>query len=173
METFLSLTSAVAAVAAAAVSIIVYRNNRIPDIISYLVFDRDHQQVSIVVENRGNGVARNIRFDNFDASLVKENIEEHFKSSFVSRGISMLVPGDRREAIVNYGDMGYSEKSVNDIVVEYEYKGLFRWSRAKRTFTLDYYSFAGALFTKSDLREISNSLKNIENSCKAIAKCHR
>lgn len=82
----------------------------------------------------------------------------------------MLVPGDRREAIVNYGVMHYSEKSVNDIIVDYESKGIFRRYSTMRTFTLDYYSFNGSMFVMSDLREIRNSLKSIDSSCKKISK---
>ncbi len=151
-----SVLTMIGTIAAVLAALYLYRADQRPDIIAYLSHDRDNGCVIFVVENVGKGVARDLRIDFFDFGMIQEQFRDFVRErSFVSKGIPLLVPGENRSTIV------LSEPEIKDypsvkaeVELSYKRKGLVRPRTEKRSFSLDYYSFPGSIYTKSDLHKL-------------------
>ena len=170
VETLLSFVSAIAAIAAVVVSIVVFADSKKPDIIAYLKFDFDHRALFFIVENVGKGVAKEITITGFDTAVVKKELREKFDSSFVIRGIPMLVPGDKRGAIINCGSIEEPDYIDEKISVSYKYKWYIFNKKKTAQFSLDYYSFFGSLYVRSELREIRSWVERTSRAVKGISR---
>ena len=138
----------------------VYESKR-PQPIAYLEKDRDNCTIVFVVENFGNGVATNIKVSNFDYSADYIAFEAQIRKSFISTGIPLLVPGGRRDTIVCIDPLN-CETPLQTITLSYEEKSFFgRTKVRKEKFELDYSSFSGSLYNKSDIHVLAQSCKKI------------
>lgn len=88
--------------------------SRRPQPVAFLEHVRDKSSVLFVIENFGTGVASNIKISGFDYALVGERERKKVERSFVETGISMLVPGARRDTLLSSGadDMGNGSVSL-------------------------------------------------------------
>lgn len=92
------------------------------------------------------------------------------KRSFIASGIPCLVPNALRKTIVHAGgEMKGREDLCIPVTVAYNQREIFRHSvGCSESFPLDYSSFSGSLYTKSDLTQIKNTLIKIEKDLCAM-----
>ena len=147
-----------------------YRSER-PEVVAYLDYDIDHSSVNFVVANVGKGVARDIVLAGFDFDLVEPAMREIVHHGFISNGIPLLVPGASRQTVVGAGK---SLKELQDarcvVTVSYQWNRRIGKGKKAEDFVLDYYSFSGSLYTKSDLHEIKQSLEKSSKNLAALQK---
>lgn len=153
--------SMIGTVSAVYVAIFLYYVGSLPEIVAYLKHDRDSGCVYLFIENKGKGMAKNIKILSFDYELVDESYRDYVRgNSFLSKGIPVLVSGENRNTIVmGCRDLKDYESVVSEIEISYERKGLFRTVTSTAIYPIDYYSFVGSLYTKSDLHRIAVALE--------------
>lgn len=67
----------------------------------------------------------------------------------------MLVPGAYRNTVILDGpDIKNFDSIVSQVSLSYKRKGFFGLKNEKRGFPLDYYSFCGSIYKKSDLHAL-------------------
>ena len=143
-------------VSAVLVALYLYWAAQRPDVIAYLSHDRDNDCIVFVVENLGKGVARDLKFDSFDFDLVQERYRDFVRNrSFLSKGVPVLVPGASRSTVILCGpEIKDYDSVVSEVSISYMRKGFCGLVTEKHNFPLDYYSFSGSIYTKSDLHKI-------------------
>lgn len=143
-------------VAAVFVALYLYWAAQRPDVVAYLSHDRDNGCVLLVVENVGRGVAENVRVDSFDFDLVQEKYRNFVRErSFLANGIPMLVPGANRNTVILSGpEIRDYDSVVSEVSLSYKRRSFWRSKLEKCSFSLDYYSFSGSIYTKSDLHKL-------------------
>lgn len=143
-------------VAAVFVALYLYWAAQRPDIIAFLSHDRDNGCVLFVVENVGKGVAEDVKIGSFDFDLVQEKYRDFVRErSFLTKGIPVLVPGDLRSTVILDGpEIKDFDSVVSQVSLSYKRKGFCGPKLENRSFPLDYYSFCGSLYTKSDLHKL-------------------
>ena len=143
-------------VAAVLVALYLYWAAQRPDVIAYLSHDRDNGCVLFVMENVGKGVARDISIDFFDFKLVQAKYRDYVEEcSFITKGIPVLVPGARRSTVVLDGpDIKDHDSVMTEVSLSYKRRSFRRFKEEKVSFPLDYYSFSGSVYTKSDLHRL-------------------
>lgn len=161
-----SAISAVAAVCAVATSLYVYHASKRPDVIAHVEPDYDKGYVHLIVENVGNGTARDIALVDLKVSdICPERYAVMVSKSFVVRGIPTLAPGSKRDTVVctvaHAGDKLRDYESEVKLVYKRKTPYMGRWKFVEDTFILDFYSISGALKTESDMHSIKNSMKTI------------
>ena len=163
----LTMLGTIAAVVAA---LYFYWASQLPDIIAYLSHDRDNDCVVFIIENVGKGVAENVKFESFDFDLVQEKYRDFVrKRSFLSKGIPILVPGANRSTVVLSGpEIKGCDMLVSNVGIAYQRKRFWWYKTEKRSFSLDYYSFAGTIYTKSDLHRLTVAVEAIADICKKV-----
>lgn len=144
----------IAAVASSIVAVLTYRKSKAPEVIAYLEADRDRGTLLFVVKNIGNGVAYDLTLDVGDLP-VKGDLKKNVDESFVRSGVPMLVPAAQRSAIIHrIGDAvrEYGDRTYWASLSYYRSRGGGHRPRLPISdkFVLEYYTFAGALYTKSD-----------------------
>ena len=143
----------IAAVSSSIVAVLTYRKSKAPEVIAYLEADRDRGTLLLVVKNIGNGVAYDLSLDVGDLP-VKGDLKKNVDESFVRSGIPMLVPEAQRSAIIHQiGDAvrEYGDRTYWASLSYYRSRGGHRPRLPISVkFVLEYYTFAGALYTKSD-----------------------
>lgn len=144
-----------------------------PQPVVFLEHDRDKACVLIAVQNFGSGVARDLELVGFDCDeMVGERHRETVAGSFVGTGIPLLVPGARRDTIILAGSADMHKHGAARCVVKLRYKkkGLLGRDRAaNEEFVLDVGSFAGSLYSVSDIHEIAKASKKASDSLAKIA----
>lgn len=153
---FVNVLAAVGAIAAVIVSLYLYSAAQRPDIIAYLIHDRDNGCVLFEVKNFGKGVAEDVNIDSFDFGLVQDKCRDYVRErSFLTKGIPVLVPEAYRNTVVLEGpEIKNFDSVVSQVSLSYKRKGLFGPKTEKRSFPLDYYSFCGSIYKKSDLYKL-------------------
>ncbi len=146
----------VGTVAAVFIALYLYWVAQRPDVVAYLSHDRDNGCVLFVVENVGRGVAEDVKVDKFDFGLVQEKYRDFVRGrSFLTKGIPVLVPGASRNTVVLDGpEIKDYDSIVSQVSLSYKRKGFWRPKLENRSFPLDYYSFSGSIYTKSDLHKL-------------------
>lgn len=154
---FVNVLAAVGALAAVFVSLYLYWAAQRPDIVAYLSHDRDNGCVLFEIKNYGRGVAEDVKIDSFDFDFVQEKYRSYVRErSFLTKGIPVLVPGDYRNTVILDGqEIRNFESVVSGVSLSYKRKGFFRPKTEMRSFPLDYYSFCGSIYTKSDLHRLT------------------
>ena len=144
-------------VAAVVVALYLYWASQRPDVIAYLSHDRDNGCVVFVVENVGKGVARDVKFESFEFDLVQEKHRDFVRErSFLAKGIPVLVPGANRNTVVLDGsEIKDHDSFAPEVTVTYRRRRFRGYKTETRSFPLDYYSFAGSIYTKSDLHRLT------------------
>ena len=67
----------------------------------------------------------------------------------------MLVPGASRSTVILCGpEIKDYDSVVSEVSISYKRKGFCGLVTEKNNFPLDYYSFSGSIYTKSDLHKI-------------------
>ena len=89
----------------------------------------------------------------------------------MATGIPCLVPNALRKTIILVsGEMRGREDLCVPVTVSYSRRGIIKKSvGCSDSFPLDYGSFAGSLYAKSDLNQIKNVLCKIEKDLCALA----
>lgn len=153
---FVNVLAAGSAIAAVFVSLYLYWAAQRPDIVAYLIHDRDNGCVLFEVKNLGKGVAEDVNIDSFDFSLVQEKYRDYVRErSFLTKGIPVLVPEAYRNTVVLEGpEIKDFDSVASQVTLSYMRKGFFRPKIEKRSFPLDYYSFCGSIYKKSDLYKL-------------------
>ncbi len=152
-----SVLTMVGTIAAVVVALWLYWASQRPEVIAYLSHDRDNGCVLFIVENVGKGVAEEVRFESFDFEQVQDQYREFVRErSFLTHGIPVLVSGESRSTVVLSGpeikDYG---SVVSRVDISYKRKRFGRWNKTEKCeFALDYYSFAGSIYTKSDMHKL-------------------
>ena len=159
----IQIASTAAAIVAVFVALYVHHDSKTAQVASYLEHDRDHGAMLLIVKNFGSGIARDIEIDGFDCPTSDNKLSEYIAKSFIVRGIPMLVPGASRSTVILCGrDLSEFSDSSNEITLRYHVRSF--WGRRKTVedkCVLDYYSFAGSTYTKSDMHEIAHRLGGI------------
>lgn len=98
-----------------------------------------------------------MKIDSFDFDFVQEKYRNYVRErSFLTKGIPVLVPGDYRNTVILDGpEIRNFESVVSGVSLSYKRKGFFRPKTEMRSFPLDYYSFCGSIYTKSDLHRLT------------------
>lgn len=167
-----NIFSVAAAILAVVVTLYVcYRNER-PEVVAYLEYDIDHSSVNFVVANVGKGVARDIELTGFDFDLVQSGVmRKAVQHGFISNGIPLLVPGASRQTVVGAGQSLKELQNARCVVtVSYQWNRRIGKGKKAEDFVLDYYSFSGSLYTKSDLHEVKQSLEKSSKTLAALQK---
>jgi hypothetical protein len=173
------IASTAAAIAAVFVALYVHHDSKTAQVVAYLEHDRDHGAMLLMVKNFGSGIARDIEIDGFDCPTSDNKLGGYIAKSFIFRGIPMLVSGASRSTVIMSGkDLSEFSDSRNEITLKYCVRSF--WGRQKTVedrCVLDYYSFAGSTYTKSDIHEIAHRLESIakdqgamSSSLKTLAK---
>lgn len=151
-----NVLAALGAIAAVFVSLHLYWAAQRPDIIAYLSHDRDNGCVLFEVKNLGKGVAKDVKIDSFDFDLVQAKYRDYVRErSFLTKGIPVLVPEAYRNTVILEGpDIKNFDSVVSQVSLSYKRKGLFGPKIEIRSFPLDYYSFCGSIYKKSDLHAL-------------------
>lgn len=151
-----NVLAAFGAIAAVFVSIYLYWAAQRPDVIAYLSHDRDNGCVLFEVKNLGKGVAEDVNIDSFDFGLVQEKYRNYVRErSFLTKGIPVLVPEAYRNTVLLDGpEIKNFDSVVSQVSLSYKRKGFFGQKTEKRCFPLDYYSFCGSIYKKSDLYKL-------------------
>ena len=162
-----AICSCLSAIAAVIVALYVNWDSKRPYVVCYLEHDSDHGMMNLVVANQGEGIAREIRIQEFDLSIVSSGLRDLAKRSFIVRGIPILVPQAHRATTVLAGqDMKDHVDDAITITLSYLGRGFIKKEKEfKDEFMLDYYSFSGSLYTDSDLHAIK---KDCDVMAKAI-----
>lgn len=148
-----------------------------PQVVASLELDTDKNSVELIVHYYGNKPAYNLRFASFSNGIVMSEFRDLVCSSFVRKGIPVLIPGARRFTIVAAGagmQKLANERATVQLVYEEKLPLGFR-RRVREEFVLDYVSFSGALYQGSEanlsrraLEEVNRSLKKIASSLSRI-----
>ena len=151
-----NVLAAFGAIAAVFVSLYLYWAAQRPDIIAYLSHDRDNGCVLFEVKNLGKGVAMDVKIDSFDFDLVQDKYRDFVRErSFITKGIPVLVPEAYRNTVILDGpEIKNFDSIVSQVSLSYKRKGFFGLKTEKRSFPLDYYSFCGSIYKKSDLHAL-------------------
>lgn len=157
------IVSSVAVVASFIVAYCVYRDSGKPYVVVFLEHDRDHGCLSLVVSNLGNSAAKDVTFSDFNYSFVGNEFRNYIETkSFLKKGIPMLVPGASRSTVILAGSMSSFADMNGQVKIAYKQKSIFRfWLKKTDCFTLDYYSFSGSVYLKSDLHRVAVALEKI------------
>lgn len=146
--------------------------SRRPQPIVFLEHGRDKACVLIAVQNFGSGVARELEIVGFDYEvMVGERYRETVAGSFVGTGIPLLVPGARRDTLILAGpaDLHGHEAARCDVTLKYKEKGILGRDReVKEGFVLDIGSFAGSVYSASEIHEIAKASKKTSESLTKI-----
>lgn len=169
-----SCVSAIAAIAAIFAALYVSYRAELPDVILYLDHDQDHSSMNLILENFGKGVARDIKIDDFDPEMVQESFRDLVMNSFPNKGVSMLAPGSKRITALAVGEemKNLANKSCA-AVISYAIPSWPFSNRIKRvesSFSLDYYSFSGSLYSQSDKHQMKVAVDKIAKSAVSIDK---
>ena len=158
-----NVLAAVGALAAVFVSLYLYWAAQRPDIIAYLSHDRDNGCVLFEVKNYGRGVAENVKIDSFDFDLVQDKYRDFVREcSFLAKGIPVLAPEAYRNTVILDGpDIKNFDSVVSQVSISYKRKCLLGLKSEKRIFPLDYYSFCGSIYKKSDLHKLRVAIEVI------------
>lgn len=162
------------ALAAVFVSLYLYWAAQRPDIVAYLSHDRDNGCVLFEVKNFGRGVAEDVKIESFDFDLVQDKYRDYVRErSFLTKGIPVLVPEAYRNTVILDGpDIKKFDSIVSRVSISYKRKGLLGLKTEKRVFPLDYYSFCGSIYKKSDLHKLRVAIEVIAGiRTKEQAKC--
>lgn len=74
----------------------------------------------------------------------------------------MLVLGSSRSTVILAGSMSSFADMNSQVKIAYKQKSIFRfWLKKIDCFTLDYYSFSGSVYLKSDLHRVAVALEKI------------
>jgi hypothetical protein len=151
-----NVLAAFGTLAAVFVSLHLYWVAQRPDIIAYLSHDRDNGCVLFEVKNLGKGVAMDVKIDSFDFDLVQDKYRDFVRErSFLAKGIPVLVPEACRNTVILKGpEIKNFESVVSKVSLSYKRKRFFGIKTEKCSFPLDYYSFSGSIYTKSDLHKL-------------------
>lgn len=151
-----NVLTASGAIAAVFVSLYLYWAAQRPDIIAYLSHDRDNGCIVFEVKNLGKGVAKDVEIDIFDFDLVQDKYRDYVRErSFLTKGIPVLVPEAYRNTVLLDGpEIKNFDSVVSQVSLSYKRKGLFGPKIEIRSFPLDYYSFCGSFYKKSDLHAL-------------------
>ena len=151
------------ALAAVFVSLYLYWAAQRPDIVAYLSHDRDNGCVLFEVKNLGRGVAEDVKIDSFDFDLVQDKYRDYVcERSFLTKGIPVLVPEAYRNTVILDGpDIKNFDSVVSQVSISYKRKCLLGLKSEKRIFPLDYYSFCGSIYKKSDLHKLRVAIEVI------------
>ena len=103
LSAFGGLIGGIGSIAAVWAALYVSHKAGLPQVVSYLDFDEDHNCMYLVVENCGTGVAYNVHFLDFDDSIVQESLRDAARTSFIHCGIPILAPGKVRRTLVAAG----------------------------------------------------------------------
>ena len=167
----IQIASTAATIAAVFVALYVHHDSKTAQVAAYLEHDRDHGAMLLMVKNFGSGIARDIEIDGFDCPTSDKRLSEYIAKSFIVRGVPMLVPGASRSTVILCGrDLSEFSDSSNEIVLKYHVRSF--WGRQKTVedrCVLDYYSFAGSTYTKSDMHEIAHRLEDISKDQGAMS----
>ncbi len=158
-----NLIAAGGALAAVFVSLYLYWAAQRPDIVAYLSHDRDNGCVLFEVKNLGRGVAEDVKIGSFDFDLVQDKYRDYVcERSFLTKGIPVLVPEAYRNTVILDGpDIKNFDSIVSQVSISYKRKGLLGHKTEKRVFPLDYYSFCGSIYKKSDLHKLRVAIEVI------------
>lgn len=165
LATIISALALIASVAATMVALYVHLDDVKPVVVAYIEHDTDGGTMSLVVENFGKSVARDVTISGFDPGRMCESpFDEHVGRSFVARGIPTLVPGARRSTII--ATSAHVAKELADVTalvtVTYARRVPLLGSRVEKDeFVLDFYSFASTTFAKSDIHAIAKAVERI------------
>lgn len=156
VNTFVNVLAAGGAIAAVAVSLYLYWAAQRPDIFAYLIHDRDNGCVLFEVKNLGKGVAEDVKIDSFNFDLVQDKYRDFVRErSFLTKGIPVLVPEAYRNTVILDGpEIKNFDLVVSQVTLSYKRKGFFGPKIEKRSFPLDYNSFCGSIYKKSDLYKL-------------------
>lgn len=156
VNTFVNVLAAGGAIAAVFVSLYLYWAAHRPDIIAYLSHDRDNGCVLFEVKNIGKGAAMDVKIDSFNFDLVQDKYRDFVRErSFLAKGIPVLVPEACRNTVILKGpEIKNYDSVVSQVSLSYKRKGFLGPKTEKCSFPLDYYSFSGSIYTKSDLHKL-------------------
>ncbi len=169
------ILTTVCGLGAIAAAIWTVRESQRPQPVVFLEHNRGRVCVLLVVQNFGSGVARDLSIQGFDYDcMVGENCKESVSNSFVGTGIPLLAPGACRDTIILAGpaDMSGHETSECAVTLRYRERGFFggnRWTTEE--FVLDMGSFAGSLYSDSELHEIAKATKKMSDALARMTKC--
>ena len=130
--------------------------------------------MNLVLENFGKGIARDIKIDDFDAEMVQESFRDLVMKSFPSKGVSMLAPSSKRITALAVGEemKNLADKSctatISYAIPSWPFSNRIR--RVKNSFSLDYYSFNGSLYSQSDKHQVKVAVEKIAKSAASIDK---
>lgn len=152
IDLVVSVLTMLGTVAAVVVAFYLYCASQRPDVVAYLSHDRDNDCV-FVVKNLGKGVAKDVKFESSGFDFVQERYRDFVRDcSFLSKGIPVLAPGANRNTVVLDGpEIKDHDMLVSKVVITYRRRRFWWHKTEKRSFPLDYYSFAGSIYAKSDL----------------------
>jgi hypothetical protein len=177
---WVSIFMAIVAIASVLITYIVHRASSAPNVIVYADDDKGRPtMIVLVVENIGNGPAKNVRFSptqelpkkawGFDNAPMPQKMSE----GPIISGIPYLAPKARR--VINWGQYGGLNKwfqgSTIDINVSFERCDPFPLlnNRITNVSTLDVASFAGTDASDSNWdKKIAEELKELNTQIKKL-----
>lgn len=159
-----TVIATIISVASLWIAVWVNHDSKRPQIIVSFEFDSDKSVVYLVVQNLGGGVAHDVRFSGYDDKVFMDQFRPQVLKSFVTKGISILVPGSKRSTIVAGGRvMDALQDMSSEMTVTYCERGLVRKKvEVSEEFTLEYSSFSGALYTDSEMKRVRKALEKME-----------
>ena len=101
-------------------------------------------------------MAEDVKIDSFNFDLVQDKYRDFVRErSFLTKGIPVLVPEAYRNTVILDGpEIKNFDLVVSQVTLSYKRKGFFGPKIEKRSFPLDYNSFCGSIYKKSDLYKL-------------------
>lgn len=168
----ISAASCIAAISAVVVALYVNYQSKLPDVAVYLEHDRDHASKYLVVRNFGKGIARNVELEGFDYEMTTPSLRPSLKNSFIERGIPLLAPNAERNTVIQAGRIT-REHGDNSCLVTISYSEdafIGKSKTVKQEFTLDFYSFAGSIYSLTDVHEMKTQMTKISKTMNRIER---
>ncbi|WP_308623430.1 hypothetical protein [uncultured Enorma sp.] len=173
LSAFGGLIGGIGSIAAVWAALYVSHKAGLPQVVSYLDFDEDHNCMYLVVENCGTGVAYNVHFLDFDDSIIQESLRDAARTSFIHCGIPILAPGKVRRTLVAAGRIQdeMEDYSAKVTIAHTEKSMYFRRNReVKEDTVLEYRSYTGTVYTHSDTHEIKMTMDKLERQMRIVNK---
>lgn len=171
LESILAITSTLTAICTLVITYILYNKQQEPEVIVYLVPSNTNKSINLIVENIGNGIARNITF-NSNKPIPKSacgwektgNRIDYFDDGIFIKGIQFFLPKNKRN--FQWGDYWALKEALGDGTIEIETNyqsfrlgGLYK-KKHKAVSVIDVSSFRYVDASNHEINVV-DSLKNI------------
>lgn len=169
VQTIIAACAAIGAIAAAIVTWWVYRDSRKPDVVVYLERVGANGNIHLTLKNIGSGMAYDVEIDTSALPCCPTQFENYLHSF---KRVSVLAPGDSRSVLAFIPGTG-DKVPEGLFCVSVSYALRAGGKAIKRSFELEYESFASVLWTTSNETLQRKAIVGMEKSLKGLLELEK